>query len=81
MGLADGVPGRLGRGEGGAGLGQQHAPGVGQRDAVPVTVEQDRVEFVLQGPDRAGDPGRHHVQPPDARVNESSSATATKYSR
>ena len=63
QGLADRVPGRLGRGEGGARLGQQHAADVGQRDPVPVAVEQDRLEFVLQGPYRAGNPGLHHMQP------------------
>ena len=63
------------------GLGQQHAPGVGQRDAVPVTVEQDRVEFVLQARIALETPDCTTCSRPDARVNESSSATATKYSR
>ena len=63
-GLGDRILGRLGSGHRGAGLGQQGLPGVGERDPVPVPVEQHRAEFPLQGLDRAGHPGLDDVQPP-----------------
>ncbi|GDY72168.1 hypothetical protein SAV31267_016530 [Streptomyces avermitilis] len=60
---AHGVLGRLGGVQGGPSLRQQRRARPGEPDLLRRALEQRATELALQGADRGGHPGLHHVQP------------------
>jgi hypothetical protein len=56
-------PGRIGRGQGGAGFGEQGLAGVGELHAVRGAVEQPAAEFAFQAADRDRQRRLDQVQP------------------